>query len=109
MKFTLGSVTDMSIGSNPPSSSSNLCGDASCRDSCNGNINDKQRDYIEIAGSIIINDKDEEKSVVHFCGDTGLGWSGGDALEGLGVTSQRPGMKLLRFINYELSHNVIFF
>ena len=88
----------MSIGSNPPSSNINLCGDASCRDSCNGNIDDKQMDFIEIAGSVISNDMEEERSVVQFCGNTGLGWSNKGFPGGLGVRSQRPGLKSLRYI-----------
>ena len=85
----------MSIG-HPPSTNTNLCGQASCRDACNGINDDKEMDHIEIAGGVITDDNEDQRSVVHFCGDTGLGWSDGDVPEGLGVISLRPGLKLLR-------------
>ena len=85
----------MSIG-HPPSTNANVCGQASCRDACNGIMGDQEMDHIEIAGGVITDDNGDLTSVIHFCGDTGLGWSDGDVPEGLGVISLRPGLKLLR-------------
>ena len=85
----------MAIG-HPPSPNTNLCGQASCGDACNGITNDKEMDHIEITGGVITDDNGDLRSDVHFCGDTGLGWSDGAVPEGLGVISRRPGLKLLR-------------